>query len=134
MASGTRTRRGFPLLAVFLIALGVVLLLQTTGVIPWRLWADIWRWWPVLIIVLGINIAFGGRMSWLSGTLIALVLIATVAIGIATSYDTWSGAGTYYVTTVEEPLDGVESVDLSIDLGVSSLVVSSLPTGFQQSG
>ena len=124
-----RRRRGFPLFAVLLIALGAVLLLQTTGVLPWEFWGDIWRWWPVLVIALGINIAFGRRMPWLAGTLIAFVLIAAAGIAIATSYETWSGAGTYYVGTIEEPLDGAESVDVSIGLGMGSLVVGSLPAG-----
>ena len=102
-----RRRRGFPLFPTLLIALGVLLLLQTTGVVPWALWSGIWQLWPALIIALGINIAFGRRMPWLAGTLIALVLIAAVGIGIAISYEPWSGAET--ITTLEEPLDGVES-------------------------
>ena len=124
MASDSR-RRGFPLLATLLIALGVLLLLQTTGVVPWSVWWTIWRLWPVLIIVLGINIALGSRMPWLAGTLIALVLIAAVAIGFAT-YD-GRMTGVESVAMLDEPLNGVENVDVSIDLGAGTLVVSSLP-------
>ena len=120
-----RRRRGFPLFPAFLIALGVLLLLQTTGALPWDLWLSIWRWWPVLIIALGINIAFAGRMPWLAGSLIAIMLIAAVGIGIAISYEPWSGAET--VATLEEPLDRVESVNVSISLGAGSLVVGALP-------
>ena len=118
-------RRGFPLFPTLIIALGVLLLLQTTGVMQWEAWSAIWRLWPVLIIVLGINIAFGNRMPWLAGTLIALVLIAAVGIGIAISNDVLSGAES--VATLEEPLDGVERVDLIIDLGAGTLSVGSLP-------
>ena len=102
-----------------------MLLLQTTGVVQWEAWSTIWRLWPVLIIVLGINIAFGNRMPWLAGTLIALVLIAAVGIGIVISNDVLSGAES--VATLEEPLDGVERVDLIIDLGAGTLSVGSLP-------
>ena len=118
-------RRGFPLFPTLIIALGVLLLLQTTGVMQWEAWSAIWRLWPVLIIVLGINIAFGNRMPWLAGTLIALVLIAAVGIGIVISNDVLSGAES--VATLEEPLDGVERVDLIIDLGAGTLSVGSLP-------
>ena len=120
-----RRSRGFPLLPTLLIALGVMLLLQTTGVVQWEAWSTIWRLWPVLIIVVGINIAFGSRMPWLAGTLIALVLIAAVGIGIAISNEVLSGAES--VATLEEPLDGVERVDLIIDLGAGTLSVGSLP-------
>ena len=124
MADDSR-RRGFPLFPTLLIALGVLLLLQTTGVVQWEAWSTIWRLWPVLIIVVGINIAFGSRMPWLAVTLIALVLIAAVGIGIAISNEVLSGAES--VATLEEPLDGVERVDLIIDLGAGTLSVGSLP-------
>ena len=118
-------RRGFPLFPTLIIALGVLLLLQTTGVVPWEAsWSAIWRLWPVLIIVLGINIAFGNRMPWLAGTLIALVLIAAVGIGIALPNEVLSGAES--VAILEEPLDGVETVDVIIDLGAGTLSVGSL--------
>ena len=120
-----RRSRGFPLFPTLLIGLGVLLLLQTTGVVEWTAWWTIWRLWPVLIIVLGISIAFGSRMPWLARTLIALVLIAAMGIGIAISYEPWSGEET--ITTLEEPLDGVESVEVNIDLGAGTLVVGSLP-------
>ncbi len=123
MADDSR-RRGFPLFPTLIIALGVLLLLQTTGVVQWEAWSTIWRFWPVLIIVLGINIAFGNRMPWLAGTLIALVLIAAVGIGIALPNEVLSGAES--VAILEEPLDGVETVDVIIDLGAGTLSVGSL--------
>ena len=118
-------RRGFPLFATLLIALGVVLLLQTTGVVRWDAWWTIWRLWPVFIIVLGINIAFGNRMPWLAGTLTALVLAAAVAIGVAISSSYLTGVES--VTSLDEPLDGVERFDLVMELGTGTLAVGSLP-------
>ncbi len=127
MASGTRTRRGFPLFAVLLIALGVVLLLQTTGVLPWHVWDDVWRWWPVLIIVLGINIAFSGRMLWLSGTLTAIA-IAVLAIVLFVFYFQ-SDFGVESVHSLDEPLLDAATADVIIDIGAGTLSVGSLPAG-----
>lgn len=124
MASEIR-KRGFPLFATLLIALGVLLLLQTTGVVEWSAWWTIWRLWPVVIILLGINIAFGSRMPWLAGTLMALVLIAAVAIGIAIASS--SVPGVESVTTLDEPLGDAERFDLVMDLGAGTLSVGSLP-------
>ena len=45
-----RGRGSFPTGAVALILLGVVLLLNTLDIIPWRYMA---RYWPVLLILLG---------------------------------------------------------------------------------
>ncbi len=101
------------------------MLLQTTGVVRWDAWWTIWRLWPVLVIVLGINIAFGNRMPWLAGTLTALVLAAAIAIGIAIAGSSLPGEES--LTTLEEPLDGVARVDVDIDLGAGTLSVGSLP-------
>ena len=126
MASEIR-KRGFPLFATLLIALGVLLLLQTTGVVRWDAWWTIWRLWPVLIILLGINIAFGSRMPWLAGTLMALVLAAAIVIGIVISSSYATGAES--ITSLEEPLGDAETLDLVIDLGSGTLSVGSLPEG-----
>jgi hypothetical protein len=38
------------------IAAGVLLLLNTLGVVPWDIWNDVGRWWPALIILLGLGV------------------------------------------------------------------------------
>ena len=49
-----------PVAALFgplvLIAAGVVLLLNTLGVLPWSIWSQIGRFWPVLVILGGLSI------------------------------------------------------------------------------
>ena len=57
-----RRRHGIPTGAIILVIVGVVLLLQTTGVVSWDLWLNLWRFWPVLIIAIGINVFLGRRM------------------------------------------------------------------------
>jgi hypothetical protein len=42
-----------PLGGLLLVAVGVLLLLQTIGVVPWGLWLELWRFWPVLLVVAG---------------------------------------------------------------------------------
>jgi len=39
-----------------LICAGVVLLLNTLGILPWRSWSEIGRFWPVLVIAAGLSI------------------------------------------------------------------------------
>ena len=45
-----------PILGIFLVFLGVVFLLQTLNFPPWNIWGTLWRFWPVLIIISGIDI------------------------------------------------------------------------------
>jgi hypothetical protein len=39
-----------------LTAVGIVLLLNTLGVLPWERWSEIGRFWPVLVIAVGLGI------------------------------------------------------------------------------
>lgn len=66
---------------VILILAGIVLLLNTTGVIPWSVWADIGRYWPVLLIVSGLGIIFG-RKSFIGPILGVLAIVAVVVLSV----------------------------------------------------
>lgn len=44
------------LVPVTIIATGVVLLLNTLGILPWSSWANIGRFWPVPVILIGLSL------------------------------------------------------------------------------
>lgn len=44
------------LVPLILVGAGVLLLLNTLGVIPWASWSEIGRYWPVLVIAVGLSI------------------------------------------------------------------------------
>ena len=44
-----------------LIGAGAVLLLNTTGLVDWDIWAIMWRLWPVILIAIGLDILIGRR-------------------------------------------------------------------------
>jgi len=44
------------LIPVVLVAAGVVLLLNTLGILPWASWSQIGRYWPVLVIAFGLSV------------------------------------------------------------------------------
>lgn len=54
-----RRSSGHPLLAVIFITLGVLFLLNNFGVLEWSMWGIIWRFWPVILILLGLDLVFG---------------------------------------------------------------------------
>jgi len=39
-----------------LTAAGTALLLNTLGALPWDIWDHIARWWPALLILLGLGV------------------------------------------------------------------------------
>lgn len=43
---------------IAVVAVGILLLLSTLDVLPWRIWDDLARYWPILVILLGLGILF----------------------------------------------------------------------------
>ena len=65
---------------IILVLLGVVLLLQNFNILPWGLWAMLWRFWPVILIISGLNI-IGRHKPWLS-TVLVVVLGAFLGVAV----------------------------------------------------
>ena len=131
MTSPGQWERGFPLFALLLIALGVLFLLQTMGVLSWGLWRSIWRLWPLLPIAVGINIIFGRRSPWLSGILIAAVVACVAALAAFTGAFIGNGFrdDTEVIGSFHELLGETERVGVNINFGAGELVLNSLPPG-----
>jgi len=117
-----RRRRGvfWPLL---LIALGLVFLLENYGFISGVSWLAIASLWPILLILIGLDIAFAGR--WPLATLAAEVLViaaglALVAyapnLGPGLVFDGRTGPGQSDVTVAR---GGATTLDLTLNAGAT---------------
>lgn len=42
--------------AIFLVSIGILFLLNTTNIVPWGIWLQIFRFWPILLILAGLKI------------------------------------------------------------------------------
>lgn len=63
------------------IAAGVLLFLNTLYIIPWKVWDFVWRFWPLLLIVWGIQIFLGsGAVSRFLVAVLEFVLVVLVAL------------------------------------------------------
>ncbi len=114
-----------PLFALLLIAAGVVLLLQNFGVVGWGFWLEIWRFWPALLVAVGVNLILGRRLPWLTTAIVAALVCGSAAgAALLAEYERVT-----VVATISEPLDGVERLEVSVDLGLGSLTIDSLPSG-----
>ena len=117
-----RRRRGvfWPLL---LIALGLLFLLQTMGFISGVSWLAIASLWPILLILIGLDIAFAGR--WPVPTLVAEVLV--IAVGLAlVAYAPNLGPGVFVFggsgpgeSEVTVPRSGATELDLTLNAGAT---------------
>lgn len=64
--------------AFALIAAGVIFLLNNFGILPWGIWTTILRFWPVVLIIFGLEMIL--ENSFLGRLVIALVSLAAVII------------------------------------------------------
>jgi hypothetical protein len=118
-------------LAVFLIFLGGVLLLNTTGMVEWNVWSILWRFWPVLIVFAGLNLIFEGSKAF--SISLATLLLAFLSLLFLWSSDyipmpTWLNKAVHqefdsegqYAVSKDEYVD-VQNKEVKIDMSVGSL-------------
>ena len=81
--SETKPHREFhpPLFGIFLLFLGVIFLLQNFDVISWGLWKELWRFWPVLVIGLGLRLLMKNYHPWLVSVI--FIVLLCVSLGVA---------------------------------------------------
>ncbi|MDO9332895.1 MAG: DUF5668 domain-containing protein [Dehalococcoidales bacterium] len=112
----------------FILFIGVVILLQATGVLEWRIWGTLWKFWPVLIIIMGLSFLLSSRRGWLMAVLTLAILGACLGISAFQYMPTLS----HDVTLVEQrfsyPVIGVERADARIDFSAGIMVVTDLQT------
>ncbi len=71
--------------AIFLIFVGSVLLLNTTGIVEWSIWSLLWKFWPLIIVFAGLNLIFEGS-KWVS------ILLGLFSFTILVLIFLWSAA------------------------------------------
>jgi len=118
---------GAPIWGIFLVFVGAVFLLQTLNILPWGLWGTLWRFWPVLIIIIGLGVLLRRYNVWLVSLLILAVLGASLGIAIW-QYGT-SLSGGVVAKSYSEPLGDIERAQIEIDFSAGSITVGSLPSG-----
>ncbi len=122
---GSSHGNAFPIWAFILIVVGIVLLLNNFGFLPWGVWGTLWRFWPVLIILIGVNIIWGRSHPWLVSGLTLLAIVSVLGIGIAVS--AMQGGTLTTNSSVVEPKGDLTRAEVEIDFGAGNLVLDNLP-------
>ena len=61
-----RRRRGGVVGPLVLIFIGGVFLLQNAGYLPPNFWTNLWRLWPLVLVLAGIELLLAHRVPWLA--------------------------------------------------------------------
>ena len=119
--SNGKRRGGSLAIPLLLIAVGALLLLDNLGVVSID-WSSIWKFWPVILIAIGIEIVLGRRVS--VGAILLLVAVFIIG-GLALSWSALGGTGDRTAEHITWPLDGIERAELVLDVGIAELALAS---------
>ena len=116
-------RRGSILFGLLLVALGVLLLLTTIDVVGIGLWLELVNYWPVLLVLIGVEIILARRFPLLRVATIATTLVAVIVAAFFSmpEYDPTQPLHASYV----EPLGDVETLQLNAEFMGGILQLSS---------
>lgn len=131
--SRTYERRPPILGPVILIGIGILALFQNFDILPGNFWQTIWRLWPLILVLIGVEIIIGQmRMPWGLSFLLALVVIAGTVGGVVyfasqTSEETAVSAGD--MRRIERDLQGATSATVQLSFGAGTLHLGSVSGG-----
>jgi len=121
MKRGLKSFRAGP---IILIGLGVIFLLNNFGVLPWDIWTNLWKFWPVIIILIGIEFIVGQSISFRSLAIVVL-LIFIIPIVITFNPITRNPLSTDKLN-VSEPLGSLTKAKIVIDMPATNLDIKAI--------
>lgn len=112
-----------PLLLVFV---GLYFLLQNMGLVHWSIFEVFYRFWPIWLIAVGIDMLFGRRGRW--GGLLALAIALTLLGGGVFFAQTWfTPQGSVWAhenAAIGQELGSAKEARVEITTGVSRLTLT----------
>lgn len=85
---GRRKKHGGIIGALFLIFFGILLLLNNLGIVDWTIWGEFWKFWPLILVLIGIEMILGKSRA---AYIIFIVLVFLVLTYIMVYFLSLSG-------------------------------------------
>ncbi|MFI5266013.1 MAG: LiaI-LiaF-like domain-containing protein [Chloroflexota bacterium] len=130
-----RRRRGGIVWPVLLMGAGVIFLLQNLGLLSWDVWGSIGRFWPAILILIGLELFLGsaGRhvLGAAMGGILALAIMAAIAVA-AFGHFTSAGSGNFSSHTLTQALQGASAVHTVVRFGAGTLNLGALESQSDQ--
>jgi hypothetical protein len=90
---------------IILIFIGTLLLLNNFHILPWSLWLHVWKFWPVFLILVGVQVIVGKSK-------IASIIVATLSILFVLAL-MYAVMFTYYIPFQDWVKNNVSGFDIS---------------------
>jgi hypothetical protein len=126
----TRERRPSIVGPVILITVGLLALLHNLDVLPANFWLTLWRLWPVVLILIGVEIFLSQlRLPWLVNLVLAMGVVVAAVVGVVFVAYQWPVEAD---TSRGEPLhierdrQGATSASVRLSFGMGELRVGAV--------
>lgn len=119
-----RSKKGISFGPVLIIVLGIIFLLNNFGVLPWEIWENIWKFWPILLILFGVEVLLG-RASSIRTIIFLLVLIFLIPLLLILNPLTGNVLANESVD-FEKPLGNLVKTEINMALPSNNLKLSAL--------
>ncbi len=114
--------------AIFMVSLGTIILLNNLGYLALDIWDLLFRFWPILVILVGVDIILGRYFRSVWASVIGLILVIVVLGGIGWYVTANPISGQIINTeTVEIPMAQVNHARINLTPAVGNVQVKSLP-------
>jgi hypothetical protein len=111
---------------ILLVGVGIIWLLRNLGMIPAISLGSLFKFWPLILVVMGFDILFSRRYPWVGaavGLLAVAGVVALLLVGPKFGLETGPVTKTETFTT---PVKGVESVEYVFDTSSSPVEIKAL--------
>jgi Domain of unknown function (DUF5668) len=120
-----RQRRGGVVGPLILIFIGSVFLLENTGYLPPNTWLNLWRLWPLALVLGGVELLFAHRIPWLLLAALA-VMVMVVGVVVTTFGASTAASSGLAPRTAETPLGGATQATVAVRFGAGQLSIGPL--------
>src|SRR5262245_5381225 len=128
-ATPPRRRRGTVVWPLLLITVGSIFLLQNLGLVPWNLWGQIWRLWPLALVLIGLELLLGGRIRGAALGVLTLVLLVAGVLALTAGPTGRLGSAPSERSSFDQPLQGATQANVRVEFGAGELELRGLEPG-----
>ncbi len=116
-------RRGSLVGPLILILVGGTLLLQNLGYLSPAVWLELWRLWPLILVLVGLELMLGYRLR---GAALALTILALVGAGLFAIGAFDRTTATFESRTFAQALQDANQAVVTVRYGAGSLALGPL--------
>jgi hypothetical protein len=115
-------RRGAVVWPLVLIFLGGVFLLQNLGYLPPNFWVNLWKLWPLVLVLVGIELLLAHRVPWVALAGLAAIVLILGAVATQTNLPA-SDSAPQSTSSVHTDLGGASQAAVTVRFGAGQLNV-----------